>query len=136
MFWKNMVIVRESSKVREREKDFSLGFMLKYTYLLWSTLRQRKMKIKLWFYTLLLLQRFSTQPSLLCLSKSCPFFKVQPKSCFSCKAFPNHFIWKQSFLLLNFHKTYFPYHSFSTYYLLTGRDVMFSEMLQPLWRLF
>lgn len=38
----NILIVKESSKVSEREKgDFPFGFMLKYIYLLLSTPRQR-----------------------------------------------------------------------------------------------
>lgn len=122
------VIVKVSSKVTKRDKGaFPFCFMCKYIYLLYQPQGRER-------WTLSSAFPFSScyntsQPNLPCSVYPNPaHFSKCSANPTSCKAFPDHFIWKQSFLLPNFHKTYFPYLSVSTYYLLTGRHEMFSEM--------
>lgn len=112
------------SEVKEKGKEgyFPWCFMFEYVYL-FSSPRQKEgyAKLTLHFPPVVTPR---AQPSLFWLSKSCPFFKVQFKSCL---------LVKQSLTIssgsnlfsLNFHKPYFPYHSFRTHYLLSSKCNVF-----------
>lgn len=116
-------------KSQRGKREFPFGFTLKYIYLLSSTLRQKKMEIK---FCLSICPCYNTsQPDPApCWSGPCGSpVQLRPPRCAASLA-------TSSGSNLPFSETStspFPFRSFSTYYLLTGRHVMFSEMLQP-WR--
>lgn len=117
----NYFVIMGRSNVKEQEKEgyFSLCLRFEYVYLCSSSPRQNERHDKLPLH-LTPVTTPHAQPSLFWLPKSCPFFKVQFKSCFLVK----HSLTISSgsnLFSLNFHKPYFPYHSFKTYYLLSSK---------------